>query len=172
MGEETGSEQKVHTSRAYRGLKRLTSVATFLLFAASLIVGYLCLSATSNIWPIAMWSAIGASVVATLFILGFNGAGWTLPAMARGSQFGRIATPTAAWLLLGIEFPWILAWLAADIMGHWWQAGHGDAAATPYLWAVRLTSWIVAYSLASALGVLATILVDIRLGERHSARQK
>ena len=168
MGEEIGSEQKVHTSRAYRGLKRLTSAATFLLFAASLIVGYLCLSATSDIWPIAMWSAIGASVVATLFILGSLGAGWPLPAMADG----RIATPAAAWLLLGIEFPWILAWLAADIMGHWWLHAHGDTAATPYLWAVRLTSWIVAYALASALGVLATILVDIRVSERHGAKQK
>jgi len=168
VGEEIGSEQKVHTSRAYRGLKRLTSAATFLLFAASLIVGYLCLSATSDIWPIAMWSAIGASVVATLFILGSLGAGWPLPAMADG----RIATPAAAWLLLGIEFPWILAWLAADIMGHWWQHAHGDAAAMPYLLAVRLTSWIVAYALASALGVLATILVDIRASERHGAKQK
>ena len=155
----------MHTSRAYRGLKRLTSVATFLLFAASLIVGYLCLSATSDIWPIAMWSAIGASVVATLFILGFIGAGWSLPAMADS----RVAAPAAAWLLLGIEFPWILAWLAADIMGHWWQHGHGE---TPYLWAVRLSSWIVAYALSSALGVLATILVDIRVSERHGAKQK
>jgi hypothetical protein len=172
VGEETGSEQKVQTSRAYRGLKRLTSVATFLLFAASLIVGYLCLSATNDIWPIAMWSAIGASVVATLFILGFIGAGWSLPAMGGSRQFGRIAAPTAIWLLLGIEFPWILAWLAADIMGNWWQAGHSDGTTTPYLWAVRLTSWIAAYALASALGVLATILVDIRVNERTSAKQK
>ena len=161
----------MHTSRAYRGLKRLTSVATFLLFSASLIVGYLCLSATRDIWPIAMWSAIGASVVATLFILGFISAGWSLPILA-SRQLGPHAGPTAIWLLLGIEFPWILAWLAADIMGHWWQQGHADTAATSYLWAIRLTSWIVAYAFASALGVLATILVDIRVNERPNAKQK
>jgi hypothetical protein len=162
----------VHTSRAYRGLKRLTSVATFFLFAASLIAGYLCLNDTIDIWPIAMWSAIGASVVATLFILGFLGSGWTMPAMGRSQGLDRISTPAAVWLLMGIEFPWILAWLAADTMGHWWQHGHGEGAA-PYLWAVRLACWIVAYAIASALGVLATILVDIRMNEGHrSARPK
>lgn len=162
----------MHTSRAYRGLKRLTSAATFLLFAASLIVGYLCLSGTSDIWPIAMWSAIGASVAATLFILGFVGAGWTLPAMGRSQGLDRISTPATVWLLMGIEFPWILAWLAADIMGNWWQHGHGDGAA-PYIWAVHLSSWIVAYAIASALGVLATVLVDIRMNEEHrNVRQK
>ena len=162
----------MHTSRAYRGLKRLTSVATFSLFAASLIAGYLCLSDTIDIWPIAMWSAIGASVVATLFILGFLGSGWTLAAMGRSQGLDRISTPAAVWLLMGIEFPWILAWLAADTMGHWWQHGHGEDAA-PYLWAVRLTCWIVAYATASALGVLATVLVDIRMNEGHrGARPK
>ncbi len=156
----------MQTSRAYRGLKRLTSGATFLLFVASLIVGYLCLSGTTDIWPIAMWSAIGASVVATLFILGFLSTGRAVPAMGRGSSFDRVTTPAAVWLLTGIEFPWILAWLAADIMGHWWQHGHGDGAAA-YLWAVRLSSWIAAYAIASALGVLATVLVDIRMNQGH-----
>jgi hypothetical protein len=147
-------------------------VATFSLFAASLIAGYLCLSDTIDIWPIAMWSAIGASVVATLFILGFLGSGWTLAAMGRSQGLDRISTPAAVWLLMGIEFPWILAWLAADTMGHWWQHGHGEDAA-PYLWAVRLTCWIVAYATASALGVLATVLVDIRMNEGHrGARPK
>ena len=160
----------MHTSRAYRGLKRLTSGATFLLFAASLIAGYICLSGTTDMWPIAMWSAIGASVVATVFILGFLSAGWTLPAIGRSSGFDRMTTPAAVWLLMGIEFPWILAWLAADIMGHWWQHGHGDAAS--YLWAVRLSCWIAAYAIASALGVLTTILVDIRMNHGHRAQQK
>ncbi len=162
----------MHTSRAYRGLKRLTSAATFLLFAASLIVGYLCLNGANDIWPIAMWSAIGASVVATLFILGFLGTGWSVPTMGAGPGLGRIGTPAAMWLLAGIEFPWILAWLAADIMGHWWQQGHAGAPAGTFLWVVRLTSWIVAYALSSALGVLATILLDIRLTGRQGTSRK
>lgn len=156
----------MHTPRAYRGLKRLTSLATLLLFAASLIVGYLVLQDTSDIWPIAMWSAIGASVVATLFMLGYLGAGWGAPLHG-----GTISTPAALWLLMGIEFPWILAWLAADIIGHWWSQAH-DGGVTPYIWPIRLSAWVAAYALASALGVLATILVDIRVNERQRLKTK
>ena len=165
-GGEDRSERQLYTSRAYRGLKRLTSLATLFLFAASLIVGYLVLQDTIDIWPIAMWSAIGASVVATLFILGYLGAGWG--ALSHG---GTITAPAALWLLMGIEFPWILAWLAADITGHWWSQAH-DSGATPYIWAIRLSAWIAAYALASALGVLATILVDIRVNEREHLKSK
>jgi hypothetical protein len=57
-------------------------------------------------------------------------------------------------------------------MGHWWQQGHAGAPAGTFLWVVRLTSWIVAYALSSALGVLATILLDIRLTGRQGTSRK
>ncbi len=162
----------MNTLGAYRGLKRLTSVATFLLFGVSLIVGYLYLDKTSDLWTIAKWSGICAPVVVTLLILALLGVGWWAPVQRDSREPIKIRVPAALWVLIGIEIPWILAWLGADAMSSWWQHIYAAMPAAPYLWGVRLMSWLVTYALASALGVLVTILVDIRMAQRRATSPK
>jgi hypothetical protein len=152
----------VNTLGAYRGLKRLTTAATFLLFAVSLIVGYLYLDKANDLWSVAMWSGVCAPVAATLLILALLGLGWPAPGLGGSTAPRRLRAPTALWLFIGIQVPWILAWLGADAAGHWWRHLHAGSQDTAYLSAVRLFAWLASYSIASALGVFATILLDTR----------
>jgi hypothetical protein len=162
----------VNTLGAYRGLKRLTTAATFLLFAVSLIVGYLYLDKATDLWAIAMWSGVCAPVAATLLILALLGLGWPAPGLGGSGAPRRLRTPAALWIFIGVQVPWILAWLGADAAGVWWQHLHAASQGTPYLGAVRLIAWLVSYALASALGVLATFYVDAHFTERRGANLK
>jgi hypothetical protein len=68
------------------------------------------------------------------------------------------------WILLAIGGPLILAWIAADRASswamNWWRTGGSGIEFGVHLWAVRLVSSAIVYSLASALGLLATFLFD------------
>ncbi len=157
------------TLGAHRGLKRLMTAATFLLFAISLFVSYLYLDKANNLWTIAMWSGVCAPVVVTLLILATLGLGWPMPGRRGFGVPHQIRATTALWIFIGIQVPWILAWLGADAAGHWWQPLYATSTDAPYLAIIRLVAWLASYALASALGVLATFFLDTHFAERHGA---
>jgi hypothetical protein len=164
-----GSEQQVSTVRASRELKRAASASTSLLFLACLLVGILYAGSHRDYWTVAKWTGIGAPVATMVGILCLSSVGWTYDRFAGlGHQSqARIRWPAVLWILLAIELPWIAAWLGADAVGNWYQMWRqqADATAGPaaYLWGVRLLAGLVTYALASAIGVFATILLDMRL---------
>ena len=162
----------MNTLGAYRGLKRLTTAATFLLFIVSMIVGYLYLGQADDLWKIAMWSGVCAPVAVTLLFLALLGLGWPARGLGLPGTPGRIRALAALWILIAVQVPWILAWLGADIAGNWWQHLHAAASSVPYLGTIRLIAWLASYALASALGVLATFYVDSHFIQRHGAHPK
>lgn len=161
--------------RAYRGLKRLASGATYLLFGASLIAGFFYVGDSHDYWTVAKWSGIGAPICATLATLCLCSTGWRLGIFGvdGGLAAPRLRFPTALWILLGIQLPWIAAWIGADAAGGWfqtwWQHGHPGVGPGLYIWGIRLLAGLVTYALASAIGVLITILVDMRVTS-HAGR--
>jgi hypothetical protein len=159
----------VKTLGAYRGLKRLATAATFLLFAISLFVSYLYLDKANDLWTIAMWSGVCAPVAVTLLILAILGLGWPMPGTNSFGLPRQVRATTALWVFIGIQVPWILAWLGGDAAGHWWQHLYATSTDTPYLGIVRLIAWLASYALASALGVLATFFLDAHFAERRGA---
>lgn len=159
----------MNTLGAYRGLKRLTAAATFLLFAVSLFVSYLYLDKANNLWTIAMWSGVCAPVVVTLLIIAMLGLGWPMPGTGTVGAPRQIRATAALWVFIGVQIPWILAWLGADAAGHWWQHLYTTSTEAPYLGMMRLIAWLASYALASALGVLATFFLDAHFAERHGA---
>jgi hypothetical protein len=159
----------VNSLRAYQGLKRLTGAATILLFTASLVIGYLYLDKSNDLWTVALWSGVFAPVAVTMLILTFIATGQRT--MGFGGP-GRIRVLTALWIVGGIEIPWILAWLGANTMGNVWQHLYEASQPAPYLWAVRLLTWFVAFALASALAVFAMIMADIRISEGRGENSK
>jgi hypothetical protein len=74
-----------------------------------------------------------------------------------------------AWLLGGIVLPAILASLAAAAASHqlataWPLADHGGL-----LWAFRVATWALSYSIASAVAFLLLFHADRRLPVRRAA---
>jgi len=94
--------------------------------------------------------------------------GWVWPTATRGR---KLRFTGILWLLTGIILPWILAWLVADAIGgwftNWWRQAHSGGEPGAYLWAVWLIVIVATYVLASATGLMITLLVDRYVVMRH-----
>ena len=146
----------------YRSFRRRVLLATAVLFLLGLLAALL-LRQGGSLWTAILWTAIISPVVVTIAIavmLPLSRMAASLGLGEGGSDF-RLRPAAILWLMAAILLPWIIAWLVADRVGLWfmaWRAMAGEGDAT--LWAVRLLAGLVAYSLASALGLLLAFLMD------------
>jgi len=154
----------------YRGFRRRVTFATAALFGFGLVAASL-LRTGGSLWAVTKWTAVGSPILVAIAVcllmpLGRFGASLGL---AEGSTSLRLRPTTVFWLLSAIALPWIGAWITADLAGSWfmtwWQRVEGGSSPDLYLWGVRLAAGITAYSFASALGVVVTILFDRSLDE-------
>lgn len=154
----------------YRSFRRRVLLATAVLFLLGLVTALL-LRRGGSLWTIVLGTAICSPVIVTIAIAVM------LPLSRMAARLGlgegrsdlRLRPAAILWLMAAVLLPWIIAWLAADRAGAWfmaWRAMAGDGDA--YLWAVRLLAGLLAYSLASMLGLLLAFLIDHDLdaGER------
>ena len=146
----------------YRSFQRRVLLATAALFLLGLLAALL-LRQGGSLWTAVLWTAIISPVVVTIAIavmLPLSRMAASLGLGEGGSDL-RLRPAVILWLMAAVLLPWIIAWLVADKAGIWfvaWRAtgGEGDA----YLWVVRLLAGLIAYSLASALGLLLAFLID------------
>lgn len=146
----------------YRSFRRRVLLATAALFLLGLLAALL-LRQGGSLWTALLWTAIISPVVVTIAIavmLPLSRMAATLGLGEGGSNF-RLRPAAILWLMAAILLPWIIGWLVADRAGVWfmaWRAATGEGDAS--LWAVRLLAGLVAYSVASALGLLLAFLLD------------
>jgi hypothetical protein len=139
--------------------------ATGALFVIGLLTASL-LRTGGSLWAVSKWTAVGAPIVvaiAVCLLLPLGRAAASLGLADTGTAV-RLRSTTLFWMLSAIGLPWIVAWLMADLVGgwfmSWWQQVDGSSSPGAYLGIVRLVAGVTTYSVASALGVLVTILFD------------
>jgi hypothetical protein len=151
-------------------LARAVTLATGLLIGAGLDVAFFGARTEGVYWNVVEWTTIAVPLVVVLSIPKAPLPGWVWPSAERGSKL-RISV--ILWLLIGIILPWILAWLMADAAGgwftSWWAEAHKGGMPGIYLWAIWLLAGTITYTVASAIGVLITFLVDETLASRPGA---
>jgi hypothetical protein len=146
----------------YRSFRRRVLLATAALFLLGILAALL-LRHGGSLWSVVLWTAICSPIavaiaVAVMLPLSLMAEGLGL---GKGQDGVRLRRAAVLWLLVAVLLPWIVAWLAADRAGIWfmaWRAMAGEV--DTYLWAVRLLAGLLAYALASALGLLAAFLID------------
>ncbi len=160
MGGDLGRAQ------AYRRFRLRVMLATAVLFFLGLLAAWL-LRLGSSPWDTIKWAAISAPVVVAAAIMLLLPLGRTAQSLGEGAVLLRMRPVRVFWLLSAIVLPWIAGWLLADMAGRWFlvwrQQGDGGEVAELYLWSIRFAAGIGTYSLASAIGVILTLLFDSRL---------
>ena len=157
-------------------LIRAATLSTGLLIGAGLDVEIFDAHVEALLWTFLKWTAIIVPLVVVLSIPRAPLPGWTWSSTAARSKPRILAV---SWLLTGLILPWILAWLVADAAGRWftdwWTQAHQGGGPGIYLWGVWLLTGVITYTVASAVGVLTTFLIDQRLaafgngrGNRHA----
>ena len=160
------------TAAGYREFRRAAITGSGLLFVAALLLGLVYARDFGGYWVVMLWAAVVSPIVATLGLAILLWFGWAPGGI--GVAKGDLRPSALLWLLLAIEIPWIVAWLAADVAGggfaRWWGAG-GSEGPGFYLWLVRLAAGLVTYAVASAVGLLLTFVMDQKIAGAPGAER-
>lgn len=133
-------------------------LATIAIFAMGVIAA-LTLQAGRNVWASITWAAVCSPIfvaIAISILAPVERMGVTL-GLSSASRLPQLRPTVVLWFVCAIALPWVIAWLSANVVGNWYEFGRqvqDTAAAWFSLWAVRLVTGVVTYSVASAAGLL------------------
>jgi hypothetical protein len=135
-------------------------LATIAIFAMG-VAAALTLQTGRNVWASITWAAVCSPIfvaIAICILAPVERMAVTL-GLSSARRLPPLRPTVVLWFVCAIALPWVIAWLSANVVGNWYEFGRQvqDSAST-WLWAVRLATGVVTYSVASAAGLVLVFL--------------